>query len=244
MNHNKGNILFIILIAIGLFALLGSVVMDGETTSNKIGEDKAKLYAQDILNYANAMENTVQKMMANGVRETDLCFDIDGTYPGGDTGYEHAGCATEANKVFSPQGGGAKYMVPPSEYFDPAFSSDLRTGLYIFSATAEVYNLPMGTALNDTDLLMYVFGVKRELCIQLNNMLEFGEKNAEPTVETSSLASVFSTIHFKGSYTAATFDLGTPGLTIIHGRPAGCLKGGAGGNFENGYTAYFALHIR
>lgn len=239
----KGNILFIILIAIGLFALLGSVVMDGESTTNQIGEDKAKIYAQDIISYANAIETAVQNMLARGVSERDLCFDFD-VYPGGANGYEHAACANTKNRVFHPDGGGASYKIPPAIYFDPAYNTDFRTGLYLFSASAEVYGVPLMTGLDNTELLLYVFGLKKNICIQINNFLNIGLKNADPPIEQSSLATNTSSIRFTGSYTANSFDIGTPTLYEIKGKNAACVQSSNTGNFSDGYVAYFVLHAR
>jgi hypothetical protein len=246
MHNNKsqkGNILFIILIAIGLFALLGSVVMDGESTTNKIGEDKAKIYAQDIISYANAMETAVQNMLARGVSETDLCFDFD-VYPGGDDGYEHAACSDTKNRVFHPDGGGASYKIPPAIYFDQSYASDLRAGSYLFSASAEAYDVPLTTALTNTELLLYVFGLQKNICIQINNLLNIGLKNADPPIEQSSLAINNSSIRFTGSYTANSFDIGTPTTNEIKGKNAACVQSSNTGNFPDGYVAYFVLHAR
>jgi hypothetical protein len=237
----SGNILFIILIAIGLFAALGSVVMDGESTTNKISEDKAKIYAQDILAYANAMEGAVQRMLDRGVSENDLCFDFD-EYPGGNADYEHAACSETKNRVFHPSGGGMRHRTPDADYFDSAFNTDFRTGQYLISAQSEVYGIPQASQ-SETDmqeLILFTHGLKKEICTQINNHLNKDNPGGIPPEEGGSVSRNNSTIYFVGSYTVAGFNIS--GKLSDHARY--CVQSSGTGNFQNGYVYYHVLHAR
>lgn len=240
----SGNILFVILIAIGLFALLGSVVMDGDTATNQISKDKAKLAAQEILAYAQSVEQGVQRMLSKGVSENDLCFDYD-EYPGGNSDYEHAACATESNRVFHPSGGGVRYRAPEANYLDTAYSAQTNYGTYFISAVADVLDLPRGTgSAGNHELILFLPAVKKNICIALNNILNIGLKNQEPVAEFQ--VAFTNNAHFQGSFTPGPSNqIGnmTAPYDIWSGKHNGCFQAEAD-LYADGYVFYQVLHVR
>lgn len=244
IRHSSGNILFIILIAIVLFAMLGSVVMNGNTTTNKISEDKAKLYAQDIISYANTLESAVQTMLSKGVYETDLCFDYD-AYPGGNADYEHAGCADEKNRVFSPNGGGVHYMTPASRYLDSSYSGENRYGLYTIGGNTYVDDIPLGASVNSGELILFLPALKKDICEAINNALNLNNATALSAVEAGNSMPLLNTSAFyKGSFGNGTQIGGGTGA-YFNGKAKACFQQDPASTiYANGYVAYFVLHAR
>ena len=159
MRVEKGNVLFIILIAVALFGALSYAVTQGmRGGGSDISKDQAGLYADEILDYAKSVEIAVQRMMARGVSENDLCFDID-QYPGGNTTYEHASCSNTRNRVFHPDGGGISYRAPSIDWLDPDFSFVER-----FQGAINIDSV--GT--NAAELVWQFNGIREDICKAVN----------------------------------------------------------------------------
>ncbi|MGH1398730.1 MAG: PulJ/GspJ family protein [Alphaproteobacteria bacterium] len=106
-SNERGNVLFIILIAIALFAALSAVVanmMRGSGGSVEVSEEKARIYADEIIDYARGIRQAVQELrISNGCSETEISFENNEV-----SGYIN-GANTEC-QVFHPDGGGLRYI--------------------------------------------------------------------------------------------------------------------------------------
>jgi hypothetical protein len=119
-NSTSGNIFFIILIAILLFAALGyAVTQSMRSSGGDVNKEMVELQASQILQFTTAIKGAIARMILNGVPLSGLCFDsagflsVDATWGG--TWYNHAGCAAPANRVFESTGGGVAWVGLPKE---------------------------------------------------------------------------------------------------------------------------------
>jgi hypothetical protein len=110
-NSNKGNILFLILIAVALFAALSyAITGSSRSGSNTISKDKAKLAASHILSWTAKFDKAVQRMMIiDGVKPYELSFRsnqkrYNGTFA--NNTYNNVRCSGTKCRVFHPDGGG------------------------------------------------------------------------------------------------------------------------------------------
>ena len=73
----KGNVLFLILIAVALFAALSyAVTQSSKTGGSNIGKDKAKIIASEIIQYATSVEQAVSRItLMNGCTDTQISFE-------------------------------------------------------------------------------------------------------------------------------------------------------------------------
>ena len=153
--NERGNVLFYILIAVVLFAALNFVVgnMMRGGNAEMVGEEQAKLYAGEILDYARVMKQAIQDMrISNECTDTEIRFVDSQT-----TGY---GTSVRSDcDVFDPGGGDTNY-VPPIERYGTATE-----WLYVGSNTVD----GLGTA--SPDLLIILTNLNEQICNEINNKL-------------------------------------------------------------------------
>ncbi|PJF37579.1 MAG: hypothetical protein CUN55_21350, partial [Phototrophicales bacterium] len=74
MSYQKGNVLFLILIAVALFAALSyTVTWSGRANEGRLNKDRAELLAAEIIQYATQMEQAITRVrIINKVPEYGL----------------------------------------------------------------------------------------------------------------------------------------------------------------------------
>tara|TARA_B100000686_G_scaffold311653_1_gene355509 strand:- start:5163 stop:5900 length:738 start_codon:yes stop_codon:yes gene_type:complete len=115
-NQQSGNVMFIILAAIGLIAVLTMSLSNSERASDNVDSERINVQLQQILDYAGRMESAVNYMMVtNGCHLGQLDFDVP-TLLNWDTAGYYQNPNAPADRscgVFRGKGGGLKYEVPP-----------------------------------------------------------------------------------------------------------------------------------
>ncbi len=180
MNPERGNVMFYILIAVALLAaLITAVAQSGRGSIKQVGEEKSRLLASEITEYANSIANAVAQLRLRGVKETDLCFD-DANWGGAN--YNHAGCGDDINKIFHLSGGGITWKNAPEMAMDNAAAPD---DLWHIYADNEVQNI--GTtcgAAACADLILVVNELSLEVCKQINTLLDVTDPDTAPPGDT------------------------------------------------------------
>ena len=144
MTKERGNILFLILLAIILFAALTYAVNNGFRVSQdqNIPKEKARTIAAEIVNYSTLMEQTVNRLrVSGGCTPTQISFEntVDTTYAnGGAPPDKHC-------NVFDPAGGGMAWKTPDSTWLissaDAATASSTSAAAAVSRARLRVTNL-------------------------------------------------------------------------------------------------------
>lgn len=112
MNHSErsqqGNILFLILIAVALFAALSYAVTNSMRGGNgkNTSEDEIKIDAARVIQDCAILRQSVTRFMAVSDKTADVIQMNDGTDP-------YYPCRTGANCLFAAEGGGAIIPIPP-----------------------------------------------------------------------------------------------------------------------------------
>ena len=154
----QGNVLFLILIAVALFAALSYAV----TQSSRGGSDASKetdlINSAQITQYPTQVRTAVLRMMIQGVSSTQLLFnkpahldDISDTPTYG---------------VFHPSGGEAVYQDAPAIFMDP--DGPNATGEWFFNGNFSIGDI--GTS--DTEVIAFLPGITSAVCSKLNSELE------------------------------------------------------------------------
>jgi hypothetical protein len=166
--NSKGNALFLILIAVALFAALSYAVTQSGRGGGSIDKETAMISGSTVANYVARARSVVMRMRLTGCSETELSFEKS-PFDGSDTDYVNGGAPGDFSCHFYHQSGGGV------EELDPNSIPGLTTG----SSEVEVYGGPLvpgagqwidvvGTAV---DLTMFIRGIQPEACDQINQSM-------------------------------------------------------------------------
>lgn len=156
----SGNVLFLILLAVALFAALSyAVTQSSRSGGNDISREKAELGAAEIIQYFTLLENTIQRMrLTGGVKLEHL--DVSASGVSNQTA--NTNCTTDRCKLFHSDGGGVQAMTMSLEWYDETATSwASRTIGFLIVGVDNV-----GTSL--ADLVVHYGGVKQEVCRAVN----------------------------------------------------------------------------
>lgn len=213
MTYQKGNILFLILIAVALFAALSyAVTGSSRTSSNAISDDKAKIAASQIIQYATMIEQAISKMrLINGCTETQISFERP-PFDGSDTKYNNISAPSDKScHVYHSNGGGVPFAPPEAEWQDSILAANNDsswTGLigeyYFMGNMCLDYVGDGGTdcridGRDNSELLLVLQYVHENICAEINDIF-FSDKrifkSSGPTLHQASLGAN----NFKGAF--------------------------------------------
>lgn len=225
--QDNGNVLFLILIAVALFAALSYAVTNSTRSGGgNAGREKAGLAAAQIVQYGSAIETAIMRMrLSNGCSENDISFET----PLTDYEFEHTPPVADKCKLFSPAGGGVAYQTPET-WFDSA--SPLYDKPYLFWATSDYAVSQVGTAA--PELTISLWGIKKEVCAEINKKLGISDSDTPPMAGIPN-----GNIDFIGEYPATAAD--TIAGDFI-GKPVGCINGND--LSDPGYVFYHTVIVR
>ena len=110
----KGSVIFWILAAIAMLAALSFALMDGSRTgASNLTEQQTRIAAQEILDYADTVAKSVQKLRLRGCSDNEISFE-NSTYPT-DT-FNPRSPTDKSCHVFDKSGGSINYKMMPSEW--------------------------------------------------------------------------------------------------------------------------------
>lgn len=114
MRHQSGNVLFLILIAVVLFAALSYAITQSNRSGASAQTEQIDIAIAQWLQYATSIESAVTRVMLNGCSETDISFETSAWPSWITTSYVHSPAASTRCQIFHPQGGavGANVRLP------------------------------------------------------------------------------------------------------------------------------------
>lgn len=233
-----------ILIAVALFAALSYTVanMMREGSPDEISEKKAKLYANEILDYSRGVRQAVQNMrISNECSATQINFE--NTFV---AGYINAGApADDSCDVFNPSGGGMIYVVPPDDWADDAFSGETLYKQWYFTGHTCIEDVGGDETnchtdtIDNSDLILYLPYIEGYICREINNALEIANPGGDAPIDSDSVWPAAEN-KFTGTYaeTGRRNDVGNSQNI------AGCFKSTGADPTNNSYTFYQVLIAR
>lgn len=215
-NRSSGNVLFLILVAIILFAALTAAITKSNQGSGSLTSEKLNLAADQVGAFGIDVKRAAENIIRNGNSETTISF---ATADLADYGTPDA---TPKTEVFNIAGGGVGYLDVPQNINDG--SKWEFTG-----ATA----IP-GVGDNATpDLVMVLPNVTPQFCRAFNQKAGYEAGAAIPT-DTS--ACVFDTgKRFAGSFPTSSINTMDAGTFRATPAPFACVACGAA------YHVYYTL---
>jgi hypothetical protein len=215
-SSEKGSIIVWIFVFIALFAALTFTVSQGTRSGTQnISREQAQLAATEILDYASAIKRVVQELQINGCSDTEISFENSVI-----SGYSNPNSSPDNScHVFHPNGGGIQYINFNSEYWVDSSLGYTWAGQSGFSGIDEVNSI--GTtcgAAQCSDLLMYVYTIKKDVCLEINNKLDIENPAENPPIDSEINAS-----EFEGAY-GYSHTLGDEASSsALDGKSVGCF---------------------
>ncbi len=208
-DNQKGSILFFILIGVALFAALSYTVSSMMRGGEKIGDEKAGIYAAEILTYARSVKEAVNMVrISNGCADTDISFANPIV-----AGYTHTPASTNKCKIFNSDGGGLSWVSANQELND---GSD-----WYFTGNHAISKL--GGTPDISELIMLLEDVNTNICRSINKRLGLSETITDNNTIDG------ATTRFTGTYTSGDI-IGSGAPTEVVNIGAGCFNNPASSN--------------
>jgi hypothetical protein len=173
-NGESGNVLFLILIAVALFAALSyAVTQSSRSGGGDAGKETNLLNSAQITQYPAAIRTSVLRMVIGGTDVGTLQFNAPSDFSL--SGF------VPTKGVFHPTGGGATYTLPPADMITGTNDWD---GKWHFNSQFSVPQLGIdGTG--GADLIAFLPGVTDSICSRINIQLGVGGATGTPPVLTA-----------------------------------------------------------
>jgi hypothetical protein len=177
----SGNVLFLILIAVVLFAALSyAVTQSSRSGGGDANSEKSLISSAQLTQYPAGIRTSIVRMILNGVDVTRLVFNqpsdfgagepIDDTNidPADTANYNVAHAKTVHAAEFHPLGGGATYSPAPADMMDSGQQTD-----WIFTGAYEVDKIGTSkdSSADGNDIIAFLPGVTAATCKKLNTQL-------------------------------------------------------------------------
>jgi hypothetical protein len=222
----KGNVLFLILIAVALFAALSYVVTQS-TRSGTGGTENEKniLNSAQMTQYPTALRTSLIRMVLAGVAVENVKFDAPG-----DPGFTSQ---SVTQLVFHPQGGAATYQEAPSQ-----LSSSGNTALgWNFNAAVEIPGIGIDGS-GGNDIIAFLPGVSDGVCRQVNEELGIDTSNdvcgVGVNIPVVSAAGIEAAVDSMMDVNEVTFPDGGSSVTLAAGTCTTIFDRQASGCFKDG----------
>lgn len=218
--REHGNALLIVLLGVILFAALIFVFSRGmDTGATRMTSAEARTLASDAINYAQAMERAVGRLLQNGISEGDISFENSIV-----TGYAHTPAADDNAQIFNTSTGGGMDFTTPLDDQTRSPSVWLITGGVVVTGQED----------NTNSELLLTLPVTYDICIEINKQLNTG-------IDITNNQGTVTGAKFTGTYTDSALVFITPGAS----QAAGCIKGLIDDGSQSGdYTFYKVLIAR
>lgn len=217
----EGNVLFLILIAVALFAALSYAVTQSSRGGNNASKETNLLNSAQITQYPTQVRTAVLRMMIDGNDPANLKFN---------TPADFASLSTNGIKglgVFHPEGGEAVYQEPTSGLVSTAVNSDER---WFFNGNYEITNIGLPGV---GEIIAYLPGISQAMCTKLNEeygvtgIPEFGSDVLGGAVTDVDISQGDGTDSVaSAAYDTALGDVDFP--AALAGQPFGCFENNSG----------------
>lgn len=239
-SHYSGNVLFMILLAVALFAALSYAVTNStRTSSGNHGEEGMRAEAGSLLNYTSSLRATILRMSFNGVAGNAIMYnnDIYKNYNGVIRVPMPVGPIVMTSYLFHNDGGGHPVMTFPrlSERCAGASCSDTNTTHHGHGYISYV-NVPnIGTTL--PDIVFILFSLSEEGCRAVNKIL--GISDIPSLYVATGLYQTNSSI----LPVAPAAPTSRPDVSMITDKTEFCYRGVASSGANTAYNAYYFLSV-
>jgi hypothetical protein len=184
--NQKGNALFLILIAVALFAALSYAVTQSNRGSGSVEKEQAIILASQVTQFPATVRTGITRMIITGTAATALDFGA----PSGDPA-----------EVFDSVGGGVVPIAPPANAL-------VSPGSWIYLPASHstdgwfIQDVGTNTDTAGREVVALLRNLKRDVCNQINRGLGLGTPAIDatpPTAATAALAQGTTTSTFNSN---------------------------------------------
>ncbi len=223
INKESGNVLFLILIAVALFAALSYAVTSSTNSGGGNANDESNLVnSAAVTQYPASVKTAIIRMqVTNGINDVETVFDKP----------PFTGLSGTSAAVFHPDGGSATYSDASASVM-----ADGNPGEWTFNMDQEVVNISTTAAGTDgNEVIAFLSGITSSICDRLNT--ELGIPTGQYTASTLSIADNME----EGDTPVAAVNTigGGANDSGLAGQPYGCFQNG--GNTTQPYVYYHVL---
>ena len=228
MNRQSGNILFLILIAVALFAALSyAVTRMSQGGTNNTDEEISSLNSSELGQYAATVSTAVGRLLVRTIPVENIAFNPPADFPTM-TNLDHA--------MFHPQGGGATFQLSTVNMMQNGIPANWH---YNLEVEIDGIGGSVDNSADGNELIAFLPGIQERVCRSVNAELNI----PGIPVATADLSTAYTTDMEEG-YTPPTGEslLGfaaTNGTDALTGKSSGCFR-----NSNGAYVYYYALRER
>ncbi len=154
MNKN-GNALFLILIAVALFAALSYAVTQTGRGGGNIDKEETTLLAQELIDFTNTLNATVNRMILSGAATADTIVFETSSGSGNP-------CTTGTTCVFAPEGGNVNFYDIPY----PVFQNK-----WFFPVAGDGFVIQDVGSNSLDEVAASILQLPKDLCAEINRQL-------------------------------------------------------------------------
>lgn len=216
----SGNVLFLILIAVALFAALSyAVTQSSRSGGGDANKENQLIDSAQVTQYPAGVRTSLVRMIIGGTSVDQLEFN---------TPSDFASLTSNAVGVFHPSGGGATYSTSP-----PSVMESKTQGIWYFSGLFEIDSIGAnGTDSDGNEIAAFLPGVSSGVCKKINEQLGLGTTIPDSGADWSAAykKNLDNTYHMNDTDVtdALTVTLGTGGTAVLSGQPFACFQNNGG----------------
>jgi hypothetical protein len=214
----RGNVLFLILIAVALFAALSyAVTQSTRSGSGTADKEQALLSSASMTQHPTAMRTSIIRMVLGGVDVSNIYFNSPANF---------SGLSDLGTGVFHPTGGGAVFQAAPANIMAGASQ-----GTWFYNANWDIPLIGIDAG-GGNDLIAFLPGVSPVVCRSVNT--EFAINTTGCTMGDGVVPDLdisFTQANIRSNFEDGdTFPTGdqqnieSSGCTAFHGQPSGCFR--------------------
>lgn len=216
--NEDGNVLFLILIAVALFAALSYAVTSSTRSSGGNSNETNLISSAQITQYPASVSTAIFRTVVSGTAVSEIRFNRPS---------EYANLDSTSIGVFHPAGGGSTYNPAPADVMVSGLA-----GQWVFNGNLEVPDIGLA-GIGGNDIIAYLIGIKQALCSKIND--EHGLGTAIPVLDADRAALYSVRMYDDGvnDYILPTSDQPDidDGSGAFDGQPFGCFQNAGGGDF-------------
>jgi len=229
LNNSSGNVLFLILIAVALFAALSYAVSKSTHGTGDGGERESSLMQSSVIQqYGATLRGATARMTSAGIHVEDLEFNPPSDF---------ASLTSGEVGVFHPSGGMVVHEMAPPVMMDATAHN--AGGMWVYTMNFEVQNIgtSVSSSLDGNEVMAFLVGLKKPVCDQINARLGI-PISPYPTVSGitygADLISNIDTYFMDDNYTPPSSEIiigGGAGDSALSGTNEGCYYESSGNDY-------------